>query len=204
MTRQNSRSPRYISVMMISTIVAGWPSISFPKTEKQYRNAEYRFQVTFPFRKLVCVAQSGGHPHGFYMRYGGRQTPCGATKVDPSASAISIYASGNTLFASSPEATLPDSCRSSSGDHGPRASERAKLSIPGHKFATCEANRPDGSIDIYVAAQASHWPPGFGQPSAKTPYINYLISLHSTPNRRSQDMVLFDKFLRSIVISPVQ
>lgn len=164
-----------------------------------YRNEEFGIEAIFPAGSRVCEARSGDHPHGFYV-WLSRPTVCNAVRDNSSASAMGIYASGNTSFESSPLAELP--CRNGAKPRGILV-DLGGLSFRRLYSVSCALRLPDGSLNVVVAAQGGSWASDDNSPEASTPYINYAATLHTRPERLRRDMVLFRQFLARTTIRHV-
>ena len=160
---------------------------------KRLQNAEYRFSVAFPRELRVCNAMSGAQIHGFYVHLGG---DCQAPSGDPAQRAISVYAYFNTIFASTPEEGISGLCRGGVPDAGV---ETGTLGFPGRRSAGCHARLDDGSIVVYVVAQAGRWPESEPSP-LDTPYINYTAALRTTQATKDEDLAMFGAVLSSVQI----
>lgn len=161
-----------------------------------HRNDEFGLKVSFPDGGKVCVASSGDHPHGFYAWYGGRQTDCGSTNADPSASVLSIYASYNTTFEASPRQVLSEACRRGSASSA-NAIDLGGLSIPELASDACSIQRPDGSLEIEVGAQGGE----LVADGTAHPRINYSASLITRLDRVDRDLAMFREFLSGINVT---
>jgi len=161
-----------------------------------YRNDEFGLEVSFPPGGKVCTASSGGHAHGFYAWYGGRETECGSTQPDVHATVLSIYASYNTTFDNSPYETLREECRAQALSQSDAVHLRG-LSFAGLASATCMVRRADGRLEIEVVTQAGRFPTG----GTLRPRINYTATLITQGERVGEDLALFRRFLEDIAIN---
>ncbi len=160
-------------------------------------NQEYRFSVVFPSGFRVCTAKSGDQPHGFFVRLSGGDQECVVgNSVD--VSAISVNAYSNATFETSPEEAIAGLCNKGGGDNEIVAI--GTLSFSGRRSAQCHQQHADGSIDIFVVAQAGQWPGAHESQELNAPYVNYTASLHSTQSRLSEDLIVFRKVLGSVRI----
>jgi hypothetical protein len=73
------------------------------------------------------------------------------------------------------------------------------LNFRRYKSVQCATVEPDGSINIDVVTQAGKWVDG-NDPGFQTPLINYRATLHTTPDRLSQDLPMFKRFLEKVDI----
>ena len=96
------------------------------------------------------------------------------------------------------EAEIDVLCQKGGGNNEIVAIETLRFS--GHRSVQCHQQLADGSIDIYVVAQAGQWPGPHESPEFNTPLINYMASLHSTQGRLSEDLKVFRKVLCSVRI----
>jgi hypothetical protein len=154
--------------------------------------------VRFPAGLRVCDALSGGdHPIGFYA-WIGRRTDCDIPRP-PSASAINVTAIGNATFRRSP--TL--GCRNGEVPRGSRIDLRG-LAFPRLRSIRCAIRRPDGSLEIFVAAQGGSWGRRYRSPELRgAPLIDYSAVLRTRPDRLGRDMAMFRALLAHTAITPI-
>jgi hypothetical protein len=164
----------------------------------RHTNNEFGLEVRFPGGLAVCPASSGGHPHGFYARLGGEHLSCGDHQENEAA--MGIYASYNTSFRTSPQANLP--CRTGSSP-GRKLVDIRNLAIGNLRSVSCAIRLDDGTLQIFVAAQGGSWGTGAQSAEFRSPYIDYMASLSTRPNRARRDMESFRLFLSQTVIHHV-
>jgi hypothetical protein len=163
-----------------------------------HRNGEFGIEARFPAGARVCVALSGDHPVGFYAWLDAR-TQCDAARPS-SVSAMTITASYNSAFASAAIVYL--GCRNGSV---PRRSglDLRGLAIPRLSGGSCAIRRPDGSLEIFVAAQGGSWGRRNRASGPGAPRINYYAALKTRPERVRRDMAAFRAFLANLGIRPI-
>jgi hypothetical protein len=153
---------------------------------------EYGIRATIPPGLPVCWAETATHLHGVGTVLAG--SDCENRNNRP---AFNIWADGNTQFYSDPLATLIDHpfC---AGSRPAWAEGDWANAIGGLKTAICLNERPNGRIEIALAAQAGKWPDDLDD----VPSINYTVNFNTTQARRGSDVEALTEFLRSITISP--
>lgn len=159
-------------------------------------NEEYGLVTRFPVEQRVCTAVSGLHPIGFYI-WIDQSTKCDGPKP-PSTRSISITASYNSAFETSPPAECGDN----------KATTVTKvdmqgLAFPGLQSVRCAVSRSDGTLDIIVSAQAGKQSGDHLAPEVlSAPRINYEAWLQTTPARAEADLTIFRRILANTRIDP--
>lgn len=189
--------PSSFAILAMTALSAFIVSASASEAQR-VKNEEYRFSVAFPAGLRVCDAVSGAQPHGFFVHLNVDGGDCGAVAVKSDVSVISVYAYSNATFESSPEEEIAGVCRE--GVTGAMSGRLKGLAFVGHHSARCQVQHVDGSVDIYVVAQAGTWPGTQESPELKTPYVNYTASLHTTRDRMAEDLRIFSRVLKTVRI----
>jgi len=161
--------------------------------DRRVENKEYGFRVTIPSGFPVCYGDSGTHVHGVGTRLD--KKACKDNRPGPS---FSIWADYNANFMPTALEALRDNPEC---DDVPPAWAAAEWNnaIGGLRTAICRVDRPDGTTDLTLNAQAGKWPEGFEEETGK-PYINYTVYFGTTKNRLENDLKTFKSFLKSIRI----
>lgn len=188
MTIRNLKLSGTLSVILI---LCGCSGARSPLQANRYRNAEYGVETTFPGGIHVCIADSGGHPIGFYARLD-EQTDCGRPVPD-AASKISITAGYNSNFAMAPRLGLCEDGEASGGVQ----MDLKGLTFPNHPSVRCALKQFDGSILVYVVAQDGSWADrGVTGPEAGAALVDYVGFLHTNAQRLHADLNMFQSVLR--------
>lgn len=161
------------------------------------RNDEFGIEASFPRGGRVCVTRSGSHPLGFFAWYGAMPTDCNATRGDLRASVLAVYGYYNSAFEAPARSLLSEECST------PAAGSRREIDLRGLSFrgfasAACAFHKPDGSIQVEVAAQGGQ----FHADGAVYPRINYTAVLVTRPSRMAGDLAMFRRFLADLRIAP--
>lgn len=179
---------------LLAALVTMWlPSKPYAQVIKTY-NAEYQLRARFPENTKVCVAQSGGHPHGFYAWHGGSETQCHLSeRLAPTA--FGIWADYNSSFETALVTQLWEGCQTSSSSVL-NAAQLSEIKFTKHESLACVLENADGSLSIQVVAMAGPLDPDF-----KAPRYIYSASLVSSRNRLFSDLKMFKSFLASIELA---
>ena len=78
-------------------------------------NDEYGFSLEFPAQEAVCVASSGGHPHGLFIRPGRAKEECQSEKLGPAETSMEIRADYNTTIVRSLIELVAHECSGAAG-----------------------------------------------------------------------------------------
>jgi hypothetical protein len=184
-------------IVLLMVYACGGSNGTASSDAKRVENAEYRFSVAFPREVHVCDSMSGEHPHGFFVLLGQANRDCEPSGSTAETRAISVDAYGNTTFERTPEDWVPGLC--SDGAQNIDV-DIATLGFPGRHSARCHVRRRDGSIDIFVVAQAGQWPDKGQSAELDAPYVNYTAALHTTQNHVDADLKTFGVVLATVEI----
>ena len=162
-------------------------------------NDEYGFSLEFPAHEAVCVAFSGGHPHGLFIRPGRAKEECQSEKPGPTESSMGIWADYNTTFVRSLNELVAHECSGAVGATSWKARwEVRNMRIPGHPSRACSRVTADGSVTIVVLTQAGVWPDEAGDEALPNPYINYTVTLTAAPAKLQAALPKFAALVKSI------
>jgi hypothetical protein len=156
-----------------------------------YRNDEFGIRLTIPGDLRACVAQPDQHDSGMSMFFQQTAT-CGEFSTQR-------FVGVSLSYNLTPDTeTLTEfayrTCHQAPGIQC-RAAPNG-LSIPGAGGIARRLDYPNGWVDIDVMAQA--WPDVKNDP--KKPFINYEITLHTTPAFLSRDLSVLRKILRGVTV----
>jgi hypothetical protein len=185
-----------LKCLFLAVVLSGCQTDSAAQETQRFENDAFNLSVEFPAGLTVCTASSGQQPHGFFVRLEDH-VDCQATIVKPSVSGISVDAYSNTAFWATPEEVAASLCEVKPAV---ATTSLQGLTFVGIHSVVCEVTRPDGSIDVFVVAQAGQWPGSQNSPELSAPYINYTASLHTTAPNIARDLLVFRNVLRGIRI----
>jgi len=164
-----------------------------------YRNLEYGIVLPIPRGTLPCIPplyEGNGADHGPQILLGTNDASLcskssGKRYVNVFASYNSSYPpmSLQTLLATECQFTFNAAC----------APAPADLRFGKLKSVAGRLNRPDGSIEIIVAAQAGNPSPNV---DASAPSISYEASFHTDLQHFEEDLLVFRTLLKTIRITP--
>jgi hypothetical protein len=157
------------------------------------KNEEYGITAVFPTGISVCYAQSGGHAHGFFSRFGGQAAKCGyyGTLFGATETAFGIWADGNSDEA---RVKRTDECIDSHKPQSAPIHVLKNLTLPGRFSLNCQAKRPDGSIDIFLFTQSKPRKGGV------VPAVFYKVWLSTHPHSYKRDLRQFREFLSATTL----
>ena len=162
-------------------------------------NDEYGFSLEFPAQEAVCVAPSGSHPHGLFIRPGRAKEECQSEKLGPAETSMGIWADYNTTFVRSLNELVAYECSGAAGATSWKDRWVVRnLRIPGHPSRACSRVTANGSVAVVVLTQAGAWPDEGGDEALPSPYINYTVTLTAMPAKLKAALPRFAAFVRSI------
>jgi hypothetical protein len=162
------------------------------------KNEEYGIEAIYPADVNVCYTQSGGHPHGFYVRYGGREPyDCHASeiKAGDKASAYGVWADYNSGYKTDGMSYLSD-CTHNAPTRPGKVSVLKGLEWPAQFRWNCMVKKLDGSIEITLVAPSGHTSDGANGPDV--PAAFYSVWLTTYPGRYEEDMHKFRDFVSKV------
>lgn len=184
----------------VAVALAGSGPASAAGASQRAVNKEFGIAATFPAGVTVCVAESGGHPHGFYSTSEKGPSAC-RSEVSPSVkTSMGVYANYNSDFQTHLSDLADDYCKGAGKPARP-AIEKAASSLKFGESISCAVEQDNHSLVIYVLRQG-------GQQTnpdteKKVPYINYTISLATSPRSFDRDMVGFRNFVANLKLANV-
>jgi hypothetical protein len=161
-----------------------------------FQNPEFRFSVEVPDSDTTCHGQPYEHDHGLDILLDSGRNGCEALQSRPH---IGIYAAYNTTFDAGVDAELQRDCK---GVPVKLGTSPPPLRLGNGPSGVCRLDRDDGWIDIRVVTQAGEWPGKHVDPEDATPYINYTVLLHTTPQRLKNDLAELRTVIGTVHIFP--
>jgi hypothetical protein len=158
-------------------------------------NVDYAFRIRVPPRTVVCVAQSGDHPHGLLWNIDG--SDCHENMKRPGVRAVGIWADYNTSFVPRADQYLATYCNPA------QASRARTLSIGGLDTFLCVHSTPAGQLGADVAAGRGVWSTKSRDPEDRTPNIYYRAWLLTDRTHAAGDFKTFNRFVSSIELTPL-
>ena len=163
-----------------------------------YRNPEFGITLPVPSGALLCAVPTDAHgvEHGAQLLLGTQDaTLC---RRWSGKRYMNVFASYNV---SDDTKTLHDSLDWSCQSQVKKACSPAPadLHVPGMKTEAGRLDRPDGSIEIIVVAQAGKPDPD-GDPSV--PLMNYDFNLNTDAQHLDTDLKIFRRMLNTVKIGP--
>lgn len=168
-----------------------------------YLNKEFGILLPIPKGAWLCPAQGNGIDHGPSLLLGSRDA-----RVCRSSSEkrwISIFAGGNAVDESKTLHTFLNwECEYPSryGNEPNTVCGKAPagLSVNELPSEAARIDHPDGSIEIFVVAQAGKPDPDF---DATVPSVNYVLSLNTNADHLDEDLVVFRAILSHVKLNPL-
>jgi hypothetical protein len=147
-----------------------------------------KISAVFPRGSQVCMSRSGDSPRGFYASYGKNGGKCREDRL--SADASMGIGSVGAAYMDHPLLDIAAHCRPLSA-HILTIPSGDSLTLLGGKSLTCQETKQDGSILITVHTLADSTDPADQGPL-------YWATLSTKPDRMSDDIAMFRRFLESL------
>jgi hypothetical protein len=171
---------------------AGVLLLPTPTIAEPYRNDEFGFSALIPRGYKRCRAAPLQRDHGVIIWLDAGPTGCADADQRPY---VSIAGNYNVLDDLDPTALIARDCGYT---QGVRVQAPLGLSIKDASTASCGVDGYDGWIVVLVVAQA-HEVRGFERsPGDVAPAINYDFTLHTKPERFTDDLERFRLILSTI------
>ena len=172
--------------------------LSAPATKPEiYRNPEFGIVLPAPAGALLCATPQDEHDHGPVFLLGTTDATSCHDDIEHHRY-VDVFASYNVSDDTKKlHEFLKWECAHVA--KGPCRPAPGGLCVPGLPSAAARVNRSDGWIEIIVVTQAGTPDPDF-DPSV--PFINYDLSLHTTPDHFEDDLRVFRIELQTIRLSP--
>jgi hypothetical protein len=160
-------------------------------TGQTYTNSAFGFSVDVPAGTPTCRSEPTQPDHGLDMFLDSGPDGCEKLQTRPY---LGVYAEYNAAMSPTPDAVL-DGLNHLKGIHRGAAPE---LQIPKRPSAVARVDRDDGWVEIWVVTQAWNWPPPAEESDLS--YVNYIVTLNTTPQRLERDLPRLRTLLRRIKI----
>jgi hypothetical protein len=187
-----------VRTMLVAAAVMAVASLSAATDKPQiYRNEEFGITLPVPEGVLLCPNPDGEHDHGPVMVLD-RSEAKGCNDAE-GGRIVEVFASFNAVQATKTLRKLLQSECTDTAKGGCRLAP-PDLRISGMRSAAGRVNRSGRWIDIFVVTQAGKPDPAF---DASVPSVNYVLWLHTRPERLEEDLRTFRAVLATIRLSPV-
>ena len=146
---------------------------------QKYTNSTFGFSVDVPAGTPTCRSEPTQPDHGLDMFLDSGPDGCEKLQTRPY---LGVFAEYNAAMAPNPDAVLAG-LNHLKGIHRGTAPE---LQIPRRPSAVARVDRDDGWVEIWVVTQAWKWPPPAEESDLS--YVNYIVTLNTTPQRLERDL----------------